>query len=174
MKLAAIILAAGQSSRFNNKIPKQFHYIDDDLMINHSIKKLSSINHIKEIYIALNYNKSKNYLHLIKKGKNIKLFEGGKYRSQSVLNGLKKINKKFTHVLIHDAARPYFSKKLILKMIKSLKKYNCVIPAVKSSDTTVYEKAGHTVLTEIEDWKKIDIVIDCSNDKKIEVLDVML
>ena len=139
MKLAAIILAAGQSSRFNNKIPKQFHYIDDDLMINHSIKKLSSINHIKEIYIALNYNKSKNYLHLLKKGKNIKLFEGGKYRSQSVLNGLKKINKKFTHVLIHDAARPYFSKKLILKMIKNLKKYNCVIPAVKSSDTTIYK-----------------------------------
>ena len=139
MKLAAIILAAGQSSRFNNKIPKQFHYIDGDLMINHSIKKLSSINHIKEIYIALNYNKSKNYLHLLKKGKNIKLFEGGKYRSQSVLNGLKKINKKFTHVLIHDAARPYFSKKLILKMIKSLKKYNCVIPAVKSSDTTIYK-----------------------------------
>ena len=60
MKLAAIILAAGQSSRFNNNIPKQFHYIDDDLMINHSIKKLSSINHIKEIYIALNYNKSIN------------------------------------------------------------------------------------------------------------------
>ena len=52
MNLCAIILAAGKSSRFKSFVPKQFHFYKDDLLINHSIKKLSQLKEIKDIFKA--------------------------------------------------------------------------------------------------------------------------
>ncbi len=140
MKLAAIILAAGKSSRFKSSIPKQFHFHNNDLILNHSIKKLGQIKEIKEIYIALNNKYRKKYSSLIKKTNKIKFFNGGKYRSESVKKGIQKLYQNYTHILIHDAARPNFTIKLVLKLIKELKKNSCVVPVLSNSDTTVYEK----------------------------------
>ena len=49
---------------------------------------------------------------------------------------LKKIKKlKCTNVLIHDAARPNISSKLIKKIIYKLKFHNAVIPAIEINDS---------------------------------------
>ena len=39
-------------------------------------------------------------------------------------------------VIIHDAARPFASKKLIKKIIQKLKKNDAVIPVIKITDAT--------------------------------------
>tara|TARA_Y100001958_G_scaffold82862_1_gene56105 strand:+ start:55 stop:1158 length:1104 start_codon:yes stop_codon:yes gene_type:complete len=140
MKLAAIILAAGKSSRFKSNIPKQFHFYKKDIILNHSIKKFEKIKEIKEIYVALSNKYQKKYSSFIRKSKKIKFFSGGKYRCESVKNGISKLYQNYTHVMIHDAARPNFSLKLTLKLIKELKKNSCVIPAISGSDTTVFNK----------------------------------
>ena len=138
MKLAAIILAAGNSFRFKNNTPKQFHFYKNDIIINHSIKKLDQFKEIKEIYIAIQPKYQKKYNSIIKKTKKIKFFKGGKYRSTSVKNGINKLIKKYTHVIIHDAARPDVSRSLLRKIIDKLKKNDCVVPAISASDTTVF------------------------------------
>ncbi len=140
MKLAAIILAAGHSRRFKSNIPKQFHFYKKDIILNHSIKKFEKIKQIKEIYIAINNKYQKKYSSLIKKTKKIKFFDGGKYRCETVKKGVEKLYRKYTHVLIHDAARPDFTIKLAQKLIKELKKNSCVVPVITCSDTTVLEK----------------------------------
>lgn len=140
MKLAIIILAAGKSSRFKSNIPKQFHFYNRDILINHSIKKFTEINEVKQIFVGLNKKYQKKYLPIIKKTKKVIFYNGGAYRSDSVKNGLNKIKNNFTHVLIHDSARADVSTKLIKKIIKELKRYDCVIPVVTSSDTTIYKK----------------------------------
>ncbi len=140
MKLAAIILAAGKSHRFKSNTPKQFHFYKKDIILNHSIKKFEKIKEIKKIYVAINNKYQKKYSSLIKKTKNIKFYSGGKYRSETVKRGVVKLFRKYTHVLIHDAARPNFTIKLAKKLIKELKKNSCVVPVITSSDTTVLEK----------------------------------
>ena len=140
MKLAAIILAAGKSHRFKSNMPKQFHFYKKDIILNHSIKKFEKIKEIKEIYIALNNKYQKKYSPFVKKTKKIKFFNGGNYRSVSAKKGIEKLYQNYTHVLIHDAARPNFTIKLVLKLIKELKKNSCVVPAITSYDTTVFEK----------------------------------
>tara|TARA_B100000963_G_scaffold353530_1_gene368364 strand:- start:6865 stop:7965 length:1101 start_codon:yes stop_codon:yes gene_type:complete len=140
MKLAAIILAAGKSLRFKSSTPKQFHFYKRDYIINHSIKKFEKIKEIKEIFVALDEKYQKKYSSYIKKTNKIKIFYGGKYRSESVKKGIDKLYKKYTHVLIHDAARPDFSIKLAIKLIKELKKNLCVVPSISSSDTTIFNK----------------------------------
>ncbi len=133
-------MAAGNSSRFKSGIPKQFHFYKNDILLNHSIKKFDQIKEIKEIYVALGSKYQKKYGSLLKRSKKIKFFNGGIYRSDSVKKGILKTKKKFTHVLIHDAARPNLSIGLIKKIIKELKKNDCVVPAISNSDTTIYKK----------------------------------
>ena len=121
-------------------MPKQFHFYKKDIILNHSIKKFEKIKEIKEIYIALNKKYQKKYSPFVKKTKKIKFFNGGNYRSVSAKKGIEKLYQNYTHVLIHDAARPNFTIKLVLKLIKELKKNSCVVPAITSYDTTVFEK----------------------------------
>ena len=61
---------------------------------------------------------------------------GGKNRQQSTLNALKhSINiKKISKVLIHDAARPNFSLKLIGSIIENMKNARAVIPKINIQD----------------------------------------
>ncbi len=138
MKLAAIILAAGNSFRFKNTTPKQFHFYKNDIIINHSIKKLDQFKEIKEIYIAIHPKYQKKYSSIIKKTKKINFFKGGKYRSISVKNGINKLIKKYTHVIIHDAARPDVSTILLGKIIKGLHKNDCIVPAISATDTIIF------------------------------------
>ena len=49
-----IILAAGESSRFNNSIPKQLYTINDKPIINHSIDILTQT--LDEVIIVTNSN----------------------------------------------------------------------------------------------------------------------
>ena len=51
------------------------------------------------------------------------------------------MNNKISKVLIHDAARPNFSLKLIFNLLKNLKKNKCVVPVLKTnSSVKVKEK----------------------------------
>jgi len=140
MSIAALLLAGGNGQRFKSKIPKQFHFVDNDLVVNHSIKKFLKIKKIKVIIIAIdvkNYSKYKEYL---VKNRKITIVKPGKTRAISVFNGLKKARHfKINKILIHDSARPFFKISLINTLIKYIKKYKAVVPAVNSVDTSIFQ-----------------------------------
>ena len=75
MTIAALILAGGESKRFNSKIPKQFHKIHNELMVNHSIKKLLSVKKISQIILVISRSKLRKYKEFITKHKKIKILE---------------------------------------------------------------------------------------------------
>ena len=132
-----VILAAGKSKRFHNKIDKQFYTYKNKEIIDHSIEKSLSSNLFKKIIVVSN-----NLDRLIKKKypKSIKIIKGGKERSDSSLIALKYLRKfKPTNILIHDAARPNFSVKLLKNLINKLKKNKAVIPYIYSNDSIKYK-----------------------------------
>lgn len=140
MKIGALILAAGSSKRFTIKKPKQFCKVCNEIVINHSIKKFLKNKRINMLIIAVDKKSYIKYQDLLIKDKKIIFIKGGKTRSLSVLKGLKVAKiQRLSKILIHDSARPYFSQKIIEKEIKFLKKFNAVIPAIKSTDTTIYK-----------------------------------
>ena len=62
---------------------------------------------------------------------------GGKTRQESTFKALKRIKRmNCKKVIIHDAARPNPSKKLINEMISKLKKNDAVVPTIKVNDAT--------------------------------------
>ena len=129
-----IILAAGESKRFNSIIPKPYLIYKGKPLIKHSIDKALKNKIINKVVIVVN-KKHKRYFKKLKL-KHINLINGGKTRADSALKALKSIKKyKFKNVLIHDAARPNFSLNLIKKIINELKKNSCVVPAIKTNDS---------------------------------------
>ncbi len=137
MKNALVILAGGKGERFSQKTPKQFYEKDGNAIINIFLSNLE-INLFKFIVITIN-NK---YVNIIKKSqcylenKDKFIFaSAGISRQQSSYNALKKISKfNIKNVLIHDAARPFCSNKLIKKILKNLEKNKNCIPYVEYSD----------------------------------------
>ena len=134
MSFCLIILAAGKSSRFNSNLPKVYHKIGNKSLVEICIDKAKKIKTIKKIILVYN-KKDKKILKKLKL-KNIEFVLGGKTRQISTLNALRVLNKKnsFSKVLIHDAARPNFSLKLLRKIVSEMKNAKAVIPKLQIRD----------------------------------------
>jgi 2-C-methyl-D-erythritol 4-phosphate cytidylyltransferase/2-C-methyl-D-erythritol 2,4-cyclodiphosphate synthase len=131
-----IILASGQSKRFNSNKPKQFITYKNKALFEHSLDKAIISKLFKKIVLVVNDKKQ------IKKkySKNVLIIKGGKERSDSSLIALKYIKRfKPNNVLIHDAARPNFTINLLKNLIKSLKTNKASIPVISSKDSIKYK-----------------------------------
>jgi 2-C-methyl-D-erythritol 4-phosphate cytidylyltransferase len=112
-----IILAAGNSTRFDNKTPKQLYLINDKPIINHSIDILSQS--LDEVIIVTNTYCSDK----IKTNHTI-LVNDIDDRIESIKVALYYIgDKKYNNILIHDAARPFITTDMISELLESSKKY---------------------------------------------------
>ena len=129
-----IILAGGESKRFNSNIPKPYHLYKGKPLLLHSIDKAKNYKKFNKIVLVIN-KKHKRYIKKLKI-KGIKIIVGGKTRAESAYKGLSSIKKSnIKYVMIHDAARPNFSLKLLAKLDKELKSNDCVIPAIQTTDS---------------------------------------
>ncbi len=72
-----------------------------------------------------------------------KVVVGGETRTESVKRALNEVTGEI--VLIHDGARPYVKKRLILDCIDSVKAHGSAVPAVSAADTAVYADGGKIV-----------------------------
>ena len=85
-----IILASGQSKRFNSKKPKQYNIYEGKPLFQHSVDKALESKLFKKIIIVVN---KKNEIKE-KFPKNVSIIIGGKERSDSSLIALKFIDRK--------------------------------------------------------------------------------
>ena len=139
MGFSFILLAGGESSRFKSNLPKPYHKIADKTLIEISIDKIKEFKQFKKLIIV--YNK-KHLKHLKKINlKNIITICGGASREQSTYNALNYLKKKgIKKVLIHDAARPNFSRNLIKKILFESQKNHVVIPILELQDALKEKK----------------------------------
>ena len=135
MSLFLVILAAGDSKRFKSSIPKPFYKINDKTLLEHSFNAFKNFIKIKKTIVVYN-KKHKKYLKNIKLKNSLKI-AGGNTRQESTLKALKFIKKmNCKKILIHDAARPNPSKRLINEIINKLNYNDAVVPVIKTNDAT--------------------------------------
>jgi len=134
MSFSLILLAAGNSHRFKSKIGKPYQKLAGKSLIEINLHKALQFKQIKKIIIVYNKKDLKKVKSL--KLKNVKLIAGGKTRQQSTLKALEHLinQKSISNVLIHDVARPNFSKKLFSQILKNMKNSRAVIPKIKIQD----------------------------------------
>ena len=141
MNISFIILAGGESKRFNSKIPKPYHLYKGKPLLMHSVDRAKSYKKFKKILIVVN----KNHVKFINKLKiqNVKIITGGKTRAESAYKGLNNLrNSNTKYVMIHDAARPNFSLRLLDKLKNEIKLNNCVVPAIQTVDSVKQKIEG--------------------------------
>ncbi len=116
-KSDVIVLAAGNSQRFRDKLKKQNKKICNKSLVDISIRYFISRKEINKIFVAYNKNVPLN----TKYKKDIIFVKGGKTRSESVYNVLEYIVaniKPSTNIIIHDVARPYINKTDLNRLLK--------------------------------------------------------
>ena len=134
MSFCLIILAGGNSHRFKSNIGKTYQKIAGKSLVEISIDKARQFKQIKKIILVYNKKDSKRVKSL--KLKNVKMILGGKTRQESAFNGLKYLINitEISKVLIHDAARPNFSLKLLNTILKKMKNVRAVVPKINIQD----------------------------------------
>lgn len=158
MKVKVIIPASGSGERFGGKIPKQFLKIDGKEIIAHTLEKFNSIGLIDEIIISTQLEYFVKLSTILKKynlKKVKKITEGGKLRQDSVYNAL--INLDCGNedlILIHDAVRPFISKKKITELIRAAEEENCVILGLPVNET-IKRVDKNSVVTETLDRQNV-------------------
>ena len=147
MIASVILVAAGSSKRMGGGVNKPYLDLDGRPVIFYSLSVFSEIPEIKEIIAVIREQDRSACEKIVKKYnfKKVRIEIGGKERQDSVFNGIKKLRKDCSIVLIHDSARPFITKKLILKLIEEAGKHKAVIPVVPAKDTVKRSDNGITI-----------------------------
>lgn len=145
-KVTAIILCAGNSTRYGQNINKNFEQLKGKSILSYSIDAFNENNYIDDIIIAVKETELEEVQKIVNKQKltkSIKLITGGNSRQESVYNCLK--NTKSKYVIIQDAARPLIKQEYINKCLENVLKYPGVTLGVKSKDTIKITNKDNTV-----------------------------
>jgi len=137
--VGAVIVCAGKGKRLG--ADKAAIKLRGKPLFYHTYKLFKDIKEIKQIIIVLREKNFKLAQKLIK-DKRVSFVPGGRRRQDSVFAGLSQLGKKIGSVLIHDGARPFTPKSVILNVLNNIKKYPAVICAVKSRDTLKKASGG--------------------------------
>ena len=136
-KVAAIIVAAGKSSRMLG-IDKQLARIGGVPSVVHTLSAFEKCPLVDEIVLVAReeniaqLNKIVEY-YRIKKVKTI--VKGGNSRQESVFAGIREINSRTDYYCIHDGARPLVSQKIIKDAIDGAMLYGAAAAGVQVKDT---------------------------------------
>jgi len=141
-RTACIISAAGSSSRMGGE-KKQYRFIDGLSVLEKSILPFWLCPQINLIVLVISPNDENHIKNIftdtlkkgIEEGKII-FANGGDTRQESVYNGLLRLqDQNIDYVLIHDAARPWISQKLIVNVIDAVKQHGQAAPGITPVDT---------------------------------------
>lgn len=138
--IAIIITAAGSSTRMGGSTKKEYLPFKNGTVLSGCAKTF--LNALKDYkitdfivtYPADDIENCKKALSDININQ-ITFVKGAGTRQKSVYNGLKAIKNNPDIVLIHDGARPFISKKVILDSVNAAYEYGASVPGVTPTDT---------------------------------------
>ncbi len=132
----ALIVAAGVAKRFGVATPKQYLLINGKSILQIVIEKFLQHPQIDAIAVVINDSHQEFYQKFTKNLDLLPPILGGKERQDSVRLGLLSIAKyEPEKVLIHDAARLFFTSQLITDLLVELNHYEGAIPVYPITDT---------------------------------------
>ena len=145
----AVVLAGGIGARVGGNMPKQLLPLaDGKTILEHSVAAFDEADCIDEVCIVMHPDyicEAENMLEANNWTKVRHIIPGGKERWESSVNAIRLYQDKLesaqfatANILLHDAARPFVSQRIISDVCEALKEHEAVVVAIPSTDT-VYE-----------------------------------
>lgn len=167
----AILLSGGTGTRIESDKPKQYVRAGSYMMVTWALKALLECDAVDSVYIVAEHE----WRELIEEDVDKAGLDTGKIggyaipginRQTSILNGMQEIIRSIDEkvditamddgdtILIHDAARPFVTVKLLDECYGALQGHGGVMPVLPMKDTVYQSEDGLTV-SELLDRKKI-------------------
>lgn len=148
----ALILAGGTGTRLGGDIPKQYLLVNEKPVIVYCLETFENNQTVDEVLIVAANEWQESIKEWIDKY-HITKFKGfaeaGSSRQHSILNGMNKALElgavSDDKILIHDAARPNVSDRLIDECFSLLVEYDGVMPVIPVKDTIYLSKDGKEI-----------------------------
>lgn len=140
----AILLMGGTGRRFGSITPKQFLNLSGKKIYLHTLETFLTFKEFSKILLVCH----KDFIETVKSevsDPRVEVIGGGYTRQDSSYRGLLACDIKTTHVVIHDAARPFISRKIIQDNLDALKKHDAIDTCIPSADTIVHAEETNTI-----------------------------
>jgi 2-C-methyl-D-erythritol 4-phosphate cytidylyltransferase len=149
-KADAIIVAAGTGTRFGEA--KQFALLEGKPLYQHSLRTFALLPEIKRIILVVHADHIREidqHIQPLFYGRKIEVALGGETRQDSVSNGMQKLEElgNPSIVLVHDAARPFISDRLITNVITGVIEFGAALAAIPVVDTLKQSQEGFAIAT---------------------------
>lgn len=128
MRVSVIVAAGGAGKRLGADRPKALVPIAGQPLYIYSIRTFASLPFVREIILVLPVGCSVQV-------PGVRTVAGGPRRQDSVRNGLRATDPRSDVVLVHDAARPFVSPKLIREVADAAFRHGAAVPGVPVVDT---------------------------------------
>lgn len=136
-RIGAILLMAGEGQRFGSSVPKQFLELNHKKVYAHALDTMEAVGLFDEILLVCH----PDWMDL----PHSNLICGGKTRQESSFLGLKGFKVKPDIVLIHDAARPFVSERILRENVEMAIHFGAVDTCIASADTLVHAPNGKEI-----------------------------
>ncbi|MEQ8835110.1 MAG: 2-C-methyl-D-erythritol 4-phosphate cytidylyltransferase [Miltoncostaeaceae bacterium] len=136
MRIAAVIVAAGDGLRLGADVPKAFVPVAGLPMVAWSIDAMRATAGVTEVVVAVppgrvDWCRARLGRHAAL----VDLVEGGATRSVSVARALAATDDRVTHIVVHDAARPLVSAEVVRRIVDGIGDADGAIAAAPVPDT---------------------------------------
>lgn len=144
----ALILAGGCGSRFGGEIPKQYIKAAGKPVISYCLKTFGEHEEIDGIQVVAE-EEWRLFIQECANAEGCRKLRGfsmpGKNRQLSIWNGLKDVLEYGCEedvVIVHDAARPLVSARIISDCLRTCKEYDGALTTIPVKDTVYYGRDG--------------------------------
>ncbi len=139
----ALVLAAGEGTRFGGAVPKQYLPLAGESVLTHAVRAFVRHERVAGVLVAIRLEDRGLYERATASLSLLPPVAGGATRQDSALNGLKALVPYGPErVLIHAAARPFPGAALIDRVIDGLDRAPAAIPALPLRDTVKKVEKG--------------------------------
>ena len=148
----ALILSGGVGSRLEAEIPKQYIEVNGKKIIDYCLETFEACECIDAIQIVAD---DKWHEDISKEAwRKLRGFSvPGKTRQLSILNGLESIRAyagEADVVIIHDAARPLVSARMIEMLVNAAMEHDGALPVLPMKDTVYFSEDGQRITSLLE------------------------
>jgi len=131
LDVTLVLLSAGDSTRFNYPIKKQWIRIENNPLWLYVANRLNSFYNFKKTIITAN----EKDVRLYKKLCDYEIVKGASNRQYSLKNAIEYVDSEY--VMVSDVARACIPKEVVINLINNPS--DCTVPYLKPVDTIVYK-----------------------------------
>ena len=146
VNLAAIVVAAGASTRAGGSVPKPYRNLGSEPVLAHTIRSLLRHERVRTMRVVIGAGHEEYFEQVASSMNDVRLLSpvfGGATRGESVLAGLESVEAE--HVIVHDGARPFPDHSATEILMDRLQRHDAVFLALPVHDTLCYIDSDGTI-----------------------------